>query len=285
VQALWKVKHTRDSAENSLFQSKIRVYDIGDQDGLCSYIREEYPGIFYIMAKAPAGADKREGVFRGMYLGGDESITSREWIDTNIRTNHGPLGERYPPVTWTAPNPHRALKEGDTPSWFYFLPLGLQDPAHPRWGSWGGRFKPERDQFYRDDEDFSGGDIDARSTVSRWKSDFQNDFEALMDWCVHPYDGANHSPTAVVMGDESQHILYVDARAGERLSFSALESYDMDGGSLYFAWWTYPEAGTNLQCPILENSMSPEVSFVVPEGESGTEMHLICEVTDNGRPA
>ena len=37
----------------------------------------------------------------------------------------GPLGALYPTSTWTAPNPHGTLKEGDTPSWLYFLPVGL----------------------------------------------------------------------------------------------------------------------------------------------------------------
>ncbi|MGI8426096.1 MAG: hypothetical protein ACR2OZ_08330 [Verrucomicrobiales bacterium] len=31
----------------------------------------------------PPGRDKREGTFHGMYLGGDESLPSREWIETN----------------------------------------------------------------------------------------------------------------------------------------------------------------------------------------------------------
>ena len=284
VQALWKVKNTRDKTGIQSFFSKLRVYDINDQDGLYPYIRKEFPGIFYILANAPEGADKREGAYRGMYLGGDESLTSLEWIDTNVRRNHGPLGELYPPETWTAPNPHGALKEGDTPSWFYFLPLGLQNSEYPGWGSWGGRFKADGDQYYRDDEDFAGGEIDARSTVSRWRSGFQNDFQARMDWCVSPYEGVNHKPHAVVISDDSNEILYVDANAGEKLSFSALESYDLDGGSLYFSWWTYPEAGSNLQCPMIDDYMSPEVSFVVPEGESGTDMHLILEVTDDGQP-
>lgn len=285
AQALWKVKHSRNSAGISLFYSKLRVYDISDQDGLYSFIRKEFPDVFYILAKAPEGVDKREGVFRGMYLGGEEALTSREWIDTNIRTNHGPLGKRYPPKTWTAPNPHGALKEGDTPSWFYFLSLGLQDPEHPEWGGWGGRFKPESNQYYRDDKDFAGGDTDARSTISRWRFHFQNDFKARMDWCVNSFEEANHKPHAVVMGDASNDVLHLEALAGEKLTISALDSYDLDGGSLYFSWWTYPEAGTNLQCPILVDYMSPEVSFVLPIGEEGTNLHLICEVTDNGEPA
>lgn len=285
VQALWKIKHTRNSEKYFNFLSQLRVYDINDQDKLYSYIRQEFPGLFYILAMAPDGIDLREGAYRGMYLGGEESYTSREWIDANVRLNHGPLGELYPPETWTAPNPHGALKEGDTPSWFYFLQNGLQDPSQPAWGSWGGRFKLAGDNFYRDDDDFADMIISARSTVSRWRPSFQNDFQARMDWCVQSYEQANHKPVAVVMGDETSEILWVEASQGDTLTFSALNSYDMDGDNLLFNWWTYPEAGTNMQCPTLENYMSPEVSFIVPYGEGGRDLHLICEVSDNGSPS
>jgi hypothetical protein len=285
VQALWKVKHTRDHTGYTEFLSRLRVYDINDQDGLYSYIRQEFPGIFYILSKAPEGADKREGAYRGMYLGGDESLTSKEWIDAHVRMDHGPLGALYPPEAWTAPNPYGALKEGDTPSWFYFLQNGLQVPEHPEWGGWGGRFKPAGDNFYRDDEDFADMVIHARSAVSRWRPAFQNDFQARMDWCVLPHDQANHNPVAVVMGDETKKILYVEASEGDSLSFSAMGSYDMDADKLDFTWWTYPEAGTNMQCPSLENYTTPEVNFMVPNGESGKDLHLICEVTDQGIPS
>ena len=285
VQALWKIKHTRDPDEYSQFLSRLRVYDIDDQDDLHSYIRQEFPGIFYILAKAPEGADKREGAYRGMYLGGEESFTSREWIDAHVRLDHGPLGELYPPETWTAPNPHGALKEGDTPSWFYFLQNGLQDPEQPAWGGWGGRFKLAGDNFYRDDDDFADMIIHARSTVSRWRPSFQNEFQARMDWCVQPYEEANHNPVAVVMGDETKEILWVQASQGDTLTFSALDSYDMDGDNLDITWWTYPEAGTNMQCPTLENYVSPEVSFMVPYGEGGKDLHLILEVRDHGSPS
>jgi hypothetical protein len=285
VQALWKIKNTRDFNGYTEFLSRLRVYDINDQDGLYPYIRQEFPGLFYILAKAPGGADKREGAYRGMYLGGDESLTSGQWIDAHVRQDHGPLGALYPPETWTAPNPHGALKEGDTPSWFYFLQNGLQDPEQPGWGGWGGRFKPDGDNFYRDDADFADTLINARSTVSRWRPAFQNDFRARMEWCILPYDQANHPPVAVVMGDQTKDILYVEASGGDTLIISAMDSYDMDADKLDFTWWTYPEAGTNTQCPSLENYMTPEVSFTVPYGESGRDIHLICEVTDTGVPA
>src|SRR5690606_1800540 len=95
------------------------------------WIVDTFPNLHYILNMAPEGKDKRESAFRGMYLGGDQSLTSRDWIDANVRLMHGPLGALYPTKTWTAPNPHGVLKEGDTPSWFHFLPNGLSDPRHP----------------------------------------------------------------------------------------------------------------------------------------------------------
>ena len=74
----------------------------------------------------------------------------------HVRKDRGPLGALYPTNTWTAPNPHACLKEGDTPSWFYFLPIGLGDPAHPEWGGWGGRFRREKGGPYRDAQDTVG---------------------------------------------------------------------------------------------------------------------------------
>jgi hypothetical protein len=94
VQALWKAKYTRDAGGYSRFLSSLRICDINDRDGLYSYIRKEFPGLFYILARAPVGADKREGAYRGMYPGGDASTTSGEWIDSHVRLDHGALGRQ-----------------------------------------------------------------------------------------------------------------------------------------------------------------------------------------------
>ena len=72
-----------------------------------------------------------------MSVGGDEALTSREWIDEHVRFGHGPLGALYPPETWTGPNPNSCLKDGDTPSWFSFLRNGLNVPARPEYGGSG----------------------------------------------------------------------------------------------------------------------------------------------------
>src|SRR6185369_5392504 len=91
AQALWRVKHDRGDTGLADFAARFRVYDISDQDGIADWIHGEFPGLNYILSKAPAGADRREAAYRGMYLGGDESLTSREWIEKNIHSK-GPLG-------------------------------------------------------------------------------------------------------------------------------------------------------------------------------------------------
>jgi hypothetical protein len=178
AQALWRVKHDRDAAGYAAFVRRFRAFDIDDQDHLADWIRTEFPGLNYILAKAPAGTDKRQGTYRGIYLGGDESLTSREWIEKNVKSR-GPLGALYPVKTWTAPNPHGCMKEGDTPSWFFFLPPGGNDPADPSKPGWGGQYAKEADGWWRD---VPGPD--PRAAVYRWRPAFQADFARRMAWCA-----------------------------------------------------------------------------------------------------
>jgi hypothetical protein len=179
AQALYRVKKDRDEDGYNAFVSRFRVYDIGDQDRIASWMRTEFPGMNYILAQVPAGADKRESTYRGMYLTGDESLTSLEWIETNIRST-GPLGAMYPTKTWTAPNRHSCLKEGDTPSWFFFLPRGGNDPGDPTKPGWGGQFRREPDGWWRDLPKTDS--FDPRTTVSQWRPKFQEDFARRAAW-------------------------------------------------------------------------------------------------------
>lgn len=280
AQALWRVRRDRGDDGLRAFVAKLRVYDIADQDGIAH--RLFAPRLFYILAKAPQGKDKREAVFRGMYLGGDQSLTSREWIDTHVRTGHGPLGALYPPKTWTAPNPHSALKEGDTPSWFYFLPNGLSDPAHPDWGGWGGRFRHTSLGMYIDVQDTVGGKTHARAAVWRWRPHFQNHFQARMDWCVKPPAEANHAPIAVCNGDESRRIIELKANPGDAIKLSAAGSRDPDGHALSYRWWVYHEASHAPRAGIELRGADRAEATVLPGGT--VQVHVILEVTDAGDP-
>ena len=180
AQALWRVRQDRGTQGLSEFVKKLRVHDIADQDGLAGWMRTEFPGMHYILDKAPGGEDMRMAVFRGMYLTGDESLTSREWIEQHIRST-GPLGALYPTKTWTAPNPHSCMKEGDTPSWFFFLPIGGNDPDDPGKPGWGGQFAKGEGGWYYDLP--ATETYDPRSAVSRWRPAFQADFALRMSWC------------------------------------------------------------------------------------------------------
>ena len=181
AQALWRVKQDRGAAGWAEFIQRFRVYDIADQDKIADWMHDEFPGMYYILGRAVAGTDRRLATFRGMYLGGDESLTSREWVEKNIRSQ-GPLGALYPVKTSTAPNPHGCLKEGDTPSWFFFLPRGGNDPRNPARPGWGGQFQKAADGWYRDLPFINGRD--PRTTVSRWRPEYQENFARRMKWCV-----------------------------------------------------------------------------------------------------
>jgi hypothetical protein len=244
AQALWKIKNTRTTRQYEEFVSKIRIYDIMDQDGIFSKIWETFPGLFYILNKAPGGEDKRNAVFRGMYLGGNEDLTSMEWFKEHVLENHGPLGNLYPTKTWTAPNPHGLMKEGDTPSWFFFLKNGLNCPEHPEYGGWGGRFQKTEEGYYADASDSFNGETNARVTVFRWRDDFQREFAARMDWCVKDVADANHPPVAAVNGHDKQEPLVIHSNPGEKINLMrrVRQTLTMEI-TLRFEWMIYPEAG------------------------------------------
>lgn len=293
AQALWRVRADRSPADAARFLAKLRIHSIDHQDETGPWILRKFPGLFFVLSTSnpdkslggPLPRDKRLSVYRGMYLGGDESLTSREWIDTHVRLGHGPLGALYPTKTWTAPNPHSALKEGDTPSWFYFLVHGLSDPERPEWGGWGGRFKRVRDNYFNDAEDFVDGARDARATVWRWRPAYQNEFAARMDWCATPDPRkANHKPVATLNGDRSLRIVQLDARPRDRIRLSAAGSSDPDGDKLTYRWFYYPEPGGAGGTLDLGDTTRAELTFVAPSAEAAGEYHIVLEVKDGGAP-
>lgn len=285
AQALWRARHDRTPDELKKFLGKLRVYSIGHQDDTGPWINANFPDLFFVLAKSYPGKDMRTGAYRGMYLGGDESLTSRAWVDAHARKDRGPLGALYPTSTWTAPNPHSTLKEGDTPSWFYFLPTGLGDPAHPEWGGWGGRFRREKAGLYRDATDRVGDVTDARATVWRWRPAFQADFAARAEWCVEPAKGANHPPVPVLNGDRTLAAVGIKVRPGAAVKLSAAGSSDPDGDRLACRWFVYPEAGTYGKDVPVTDAAAETSSLIVPADAAGKAIHVILEVTDTGSPA
>jgi hypothetical protein len=221
-----------------------------------------------------------------MYLGGDESLVSREWMETNIRRNHGPLGALYPPNTWTEPNPYGAIKEGDTPSWFYFLPKGLSDPAHPDWGGWGGRFAKNEQGIWRDATDTVDKTTDARATVSRWREGYQNDFAARLDWAVaEKFEEANHPPKVVLERDGSRAPVVIHAKPGGHIMLSAENSSDPDGDDLSFTWRLYGEASNYDGAVEMSEGKPRDCNLAFPDPEKTGTVHVVLEVRDDGEPS
>lgn len=306
-QALWKVKKTRSAKEIQEFVSKLRVYAISDQDDSGPWIRKEFPELFYIVSPGfnQGGAYHHatwSGIsgdfFHARCDGADFQTVSNEWLDKNIRKK-GPLGAEYP--LW------EYLMEGDTPSFLPLINNGLNNPEHPEYGGWGGRYElytprmqkwhlyPESRPIWTDSDDEVLG-IDGHwhdgnhETIWRWRNAFQNDFAARMDWSIKEYNEANHPPIAKLA-----HNNHLTAKKGDKIMLSAKGSSDPDGDALSYEWFLYSEAGTfpvssaRSGQPVVIQDFDQQVAFfVVPTKRImkpgiGT-MHIILAVTDYGTP-
>jgi hypothetical protein len=283
AQALWKVKNSRSEKKYRQFIAKIRVYDIDDQDRIFAQIHKDHPTLFYILAKAPKGIDKREGAYRGIYLGGNESLTSMAWLKENVLENHGPLGKLYPTKTWTAPNPHGVMKEGDTPSWFFFLKNGLNLADHPEYGGWGGRFVKNEMGYYSDAVDTFQNMKSARATVFRWRGEFQRDWAARMDWCSKENAESNHAPVIFLNGSTGIEPFILKLKAGKTFLFDASSSIDPDGNLLRYEWMVYPECANYSEKVELKPD-NGKAQITVPMIKMHESISIVLKVTDNGTP-
>ncbi len=311
AQALYDMNANRPAPEIAAFLAKIRVYAIADQDktsgaqGTGEWILSNFPTLRYVEA-GPPSLNRFTSLFRGMYQNDSDGKGTRtqlvsdavvpldqtEWVTTNLRTGHGPLGAGYPIVTQNPSTSRntRGVKEGDTPSWFFILPNGLGDPDQPTWGGWGGRFSHDTGGHFIDaqDEHWSGtndASVQRKWTVARWRTDYQNDFAARMDWCLSPFASANHNPVAAVNNNTARDFIRLDVRAGDTVELSAAGSTDPDGNSFSYKWIYYREAGSFGGALVITASSSETARFVAPWVKSERTIHVILAVTDDGTPA
>jgi hypothetical protein len=307
AQALQKLRATQPAAETDRLIQKLRVYTISDQDDSGAWMRREFPNLFYLVSPGGYGAATWTGI-NHVVNGIDNTTISNRWIAHNIQQGHGPLGAAYPDVTWGM--------EGDTPAWLNLIPNGLSDPEHPEWGGWGGRYElyqPELSAI--DPQGFTGGvPIDPetrpiwtnaiddytppargeygraikageksfrgfRSTLWRWRDDFQNDFAARMDWSTQSYEEANHPPAPVL-----DHPDTLTVPSGRAFLLSARGTSDPDGDSLSYFWFHYREAGSFAGIIPAGAENSTAVWVTAPKVEKPETAHFILRVTDKGSP-
>jgi Protein of unknown function (DUF1593) len=310
AQALWKIKETVPNVQATEYLSKLRIYAISDQDDSGSWIRREFPSLFYICSPGSFSRATWTGL-PGSFQGGNNEVITPEWLAKNIQQGHGPLGAAYPDVAYGM--------EGDTPSFLSLIPNGLNDPEHPDYGGWGGRYEfytpkfvesdwhpvgqlkvrpePETRPLWTNAEDSyrprsprSGSDgqatgetmfKSAQATIWRWREEIQNDFAARICWATKPYGECNHPPVPVLATPKELTVV-----AGESFYLDATGSRDPDGDSLSYYWFQYGEASNsswevNFR-PFAQNLIRLPVT--APNVTSPTTVHFILSVRDKGSP-
>jgi len=294
AQALWKVQMTRSAFEVEKFVSKLRVYAISDQDDSGYWIRKTFPNLFYIVSPGYYDYSTWAGISgekMGQFSGPDSNLISNKWLLENIRTNHGALGAEYP--EW------KFIMEGDSPSFLYLIDNGLGSPENPNYGSWGGRYElytPRHRNWHTEietrpiwtntEDKVKGFDgnfyFSDKATVWRWRNAYQNDFAARMDWCVKPFNEANHPPIAKLT-----HSDLITVKSGETVYLDASNSDDPDKNKLQFEWTYYQEVGTYMNWgPIeIKNKNTAKASFVAPNVSKPETIHIVLILNDDGIPS
>jgi hypothetical protein len=273
AQSIWKVQQERTPEKLKAFLQKLRVYTITDQDrpqrgGSDSFsahywLRKEFEkDLFFIWDESAWRF--QNGAGRANWDKYAEHIQ-----------NHGHLGAIYPK--------YRYGVEGDTPSFFYVWPNGLNDPENPGFAGWGGTFtwgvcRDKTTSAYQN----HAGPIAA--TSSKYEKYFYpatfNNFAARMDWAK---DGdGNRNPVVIVNGDSSLATIKLTPAPGASVSLDASVSHDPNGDELKFTWWVLPEAGTYTNEVAISGADSSRATIVVPSDSAGKSFHVICEVADNG---
>jgi hypothetical protein len=156
-------------------------------------------------------------------------------------------------------------------------------------GNWGGRYERVTGTNHwapaQDDHPGSGNPSQrVFYTVGRYQHAMQAEFQARMDWCVKDYASANHNPHAVLNGDASTKVMRLTVAPGTTVNLSAAGSRDPDGDDLRYTWWQYGEADSLEGSVNIRKSTSQDASFVAPRVNSEKTIHVVLEVSDNGRP-
>ena len=300
AQAIWEYDLSHSEEELNHMLSKLRIYGISDQDKACRWIRKKYGDrLFYVVTPSQISIfgssdfcraiwpgissdnfthGSEDGVKKGGFTGADFSLIDDDWIEQNIQQVSS-YGAGYPLPGF--------ITEGDSPSFMWIIPNGLNIPERPDYGGWGGRYifytpkktgnapKEYNNIWAVAYDSVTGHDgqihTSPQATLWRWRDDFQSDFAARMQWtatsdynmCSHPADIRNR------WND-------VSAKAGEKLTLGL----DLDNKDNYeYEWISYSDIG---QDDIeIEGKGNQAIVEVPADAVDGTNYHIVVRVREN----
>ena len=279
AQAIWRVKQTRSEDEVRSFVRKFRLFTITDQDMQYSMrMNRAYSSHLWLRKDF---ADDLQFIWDEGAWQEQCELGKRHWQQNQeMIQGKGALGKEYPTYKWGV--------EGDTPSFLYVMPNGLNDPEDPHQAGWAG---------------YHERGLCADSLTTAWTSwqeplrsisvgykqrfypDELNDFCARMQWAAE--GKGNHNPRVAVRvldGSPVKNIssiapLRITAKAGDTIRLDASNSSDPDGDALTFHWWQQPEIGRTTAT--IDDASTAIATVRIPTDAPSDTIHLICEVHDN----
>ncbi|KAJ5833879.1 hypothetical protein N7474_002190 [Penicillium riverlandense] len=175
------------------------------------------------------------------------------------------------------------LSEGDDVAYMPLLTTGIQDPANPNLGSWGGRATqnstlPNLWVMVDSEKNQTGTEV-GNYTTDRWMAAAQNDFAARMQWTVTPeYQDGNHAPSVEILNSST-----VKGRPGGTVKLTS-SVRDPDGDKVTTSWWQYFEEGTYPgMVRIAQHDHNMATVTIPTDAKSGQTISIILQGTDDGQ--